>query len=675
MEAAAAADGSSAPEEAAQQQEVQQSAHSPDRSYSMFDDSHDLWPMPPLASTSFPEVPPPSIEHASPASAVLAKHGVQHTDTNPVQTVPQHNGGVQQVTVNGWWSQRSLQQQQHTAAMNSEIAAAPRQAGRVRVSSTASKIAIAASTASGNNDTNASRHTNRQQQQQQQQQQHHAAVQSVTIQPGVAAQTASAANKSSDSDLQGATLMELCTRDKAKLAKLMQELSTSQSEVIAQGQRLDRLRAQNSEIISEMAETKSKFNQAIELLKKYQSRNSALQQECATATQAKEALQTKVDSVSSELQQLRGSSSEAMTHLQQRIAVLHKELRASESRCKTAQDSAKQLTEHKSKAENKLSLCATEKSTLLQQLADAKAKQLHTEELLAKSDKENSTARAELSELKARLTAFKAADTQREHQSMQSIQLLQQTVTALQLEVTAIRTKQQLEVTQTEPHEGSSDWWLRTSHNSTGNSSGMHSQQQQQQQHYDDNVLRSSVNSSIAQQRSSANASDRLHTLQRAGTTAANTNRSYEHQQQQQQQLNIVRSSYDYANSSLLDLVNELEYSDDVTTSNDTTLLHNTSSNTTDQYDNSVYSGSVRQRAPVSSTIQQQQRQQQQQLRYQRGNASDDFDTKSVRSSYSINSHTNTTALHDAHSSVNSNSNNAVSGNSRGHTFFESMLS
>eukprot|EP00953_Heterococcus_sp_UTEX-ZZ885_P037877 19447-Heterococcus_DN1.PRE.3 len=685
MEAATGDDGSIAPEPDAHQQALQQSVQSPDRSY-VFDDSHDLWPVPPLASASFPEVPPPSIEHASPASAVLAQHGVQqHTDTSPVQTL--HNGGVQQVVVNGWWSQRPLQQQQqqHFAAASSSIAATPRQAGRVRVSpaaasKTAAVVANAASVVA--NDSAANRHTNRQQTQQQQQ--HHTAVQSAIIQPGAAAQTANAVNKSVDSDLQGATLIELCTRDKAKLAKLMQELSTSQSEVIAQGQRLDKLRAQNSEIISEMADTKSKFNQAIELLKRYQSRNSALQQECTTATQAKDAVQTKCDSVSSELQQLRDSSSESMTHLQQRMAVLHKELRASETSCKTAQEQhAKQLAEHKRKAEHSLSLCTTEKSTLQQQLADAKAKQLHTEELLAKSDKDNGAVHAELSELKAQLAAFKAADTQREHQSMQSIQMLQQTVTALQLEVTAIRTKQQLEVTHTGPHEGSSDLWLRASHNSIGNSSSINHHQQQQQQHYDDNALRSSVSSSIAQQRGSSIASERSHALQRA----TNDGRSYEHQQhqqQQQQQLNSVRSSYDYANSSLLDLVNEMEYSDDFSTSttNDTTLMHNTSSSTSDQYaNNNGYNSSMRQRAPISSAIQHQHQLLQQQRQYQRANVADDFDTKSVRSSYSINSHSNTTALHDVDNNVNSNSrssnsNKAVSSSSnRGHTFFESMLS
>jgi uncharacterized protein YegP (UPF0339 family) len=683
MEAAVGDDSSREHESDAQQQALQQSVQSPDRSY-VFDDSHDLWPVPPLASASFPEVPPPSIEHASPASAVLAQHGVQHTKSTSVQTV--HNGGVKQVVVNGWWSQRPLkqQQQQHTTATNSEIAATPRHAGRVRVSTAASKTAAVVANAASvvANDLAASWHTNRQQKQQQQ---HHIAVQSVTIQPGVAAQTANAVNKSVDSDLQGATLIELCTRDKAKLAKLMQELSTSQSEVIAQGQRLDRLRAQNSEIISEMADTKSKFNQAIELLKKYQSRNSALQHECTTAAQAKDAVQTKCDSVTSELQQLRDSSSESMTHLQQRIAVLHKELRASETRCETAQEQhAKQLAEHKRKAEHSLSLCASEKSTLQQQLADAKAKQLHTEELLAKSDKENAAVRAELSELKAQLAAFQAADAQREHQAMQSIQMLQQTVTALQLEVTAIRTKQQLEVSQTGPHEGSSDLWLRNSHSSIGNSSSINhqQQQQQQQQHYDDNALRSSLNSSIAQQRGSSIASERSHALQQA----ANDSRSYEHQrhqQQQQQQLNSVRSSYDYANSSLLDLVNEMEYSDDISTSttNDTTLLHNTSSSTTDQYNNNTgYSSSMRQRAPIASTIQHQQQQLQQQRQYQRANVTDDFDTKSVRSSYSLNSHTTATALHDVDNNVNSNSrssnsNKAVSGSSRGHTFFESMLS
>ncbi|CAM9359876.1 unnamed protein product, partial [Phaeothamnion confervicola] len=70
----------------------------------------------------------------------------------------------------------------------------------------------------------------------------------------------------------GATLLQLSRADKAKVARLMQELLLARQEVQAATGRVDRLRAQNQHIVHEMSELRAKFNQSLQLLRKYQER-------------------------------------------------------------------------------------------------------------------------------------------------------------------------------------------------------------------------------------------------------------------------------------------------------------------------------------------------------------------------------------------------------------------
>ncbi|CAM9834168.1 unnamed protein product, partial [Choristocarpus tenellus] len=68
----------------------------------------------------------------------------------------------------------------------------------------------------------------------------------------------------------GAHLTDLCQRDKVKVARLMQELVRVKAENEGQEKRLDRLRGQNEEIVRETIAAKAKFNQSMQLLRKYQ---------------------------------------------------------------------------------------------------------------------------------------------------------------------------------------------------------------------------------------------------------------------------------------------------------------------------------------------------------------------------------------------------------------------
>ncbi|CAM9941127.1 unnamed protein product, partial [Hapterophycus canaliculatus] len=69
----------------------------------------------------------------------------------------------------------------------------------------------------------------------------------------------------------GARLAELCKEDKAKVARLMQDLVKLREEKGGQKARLERLRAQNESIVKEVASLKVKFGQSMQLLRKYQS--------------------------------------------------------------------------------------------------------------------------------------------------------------------------------------------------------------------------------------------------------------------------------------------------------------------------------------------------------------------------------------------------------------------
>ncbi|CAM9859673.1 unnamed protein product, partial [Ectocarpus sp. 13 AM-2016] len=69
----------------------------------------------------------------------------------------------------------------------------------------------------------------------------------------------------------GARLAELCKEDKTKVARLMQDLVKLRQEKESQKTRFERLRAQNDEIVKEMAGLKVKFGQSMQLLRKYQS--------------------------------------------------------------------------------------------------------------------------------------------------------------------------------------------------------------------------------------------------------------------------------------------------------------------------------------------------------------------------------------------------------------------
>eukprot|EP00903_Cladosiphon_okamuranus_P015979 g14759.t1 len=68
-----------------------------------------------------------------------------------------------------------------------------------------------------------------------------------------------------------ARLAELCKEDKAKVARLMQDLVKLRAEKDGQRARFERLRAQNEVIVKEMAALKVKFGQSMQLLRKYQS--------------------------------------------------------------------------------------------------------------------------------------------------------------------------------------------------------------------------------------------------------------------------------------------------------------------------------------------------------------------------------------------------------------------
>ena len=67
-----------------------------------------------------------------------------------------------------------------------------------------------------------------------------------------------------------ARLAELCKEDKAKVARLMQDLVKLRAEKDGQRARFERLRAQNEVIVKEMAALKVKFGQSMQLLRKYQ---------------------------------------------------------------------------------------------------------------------------------------------------------------------------------------------------------------------------------------------------------------------------------------------------------------------------------------------------------------------------------------------------------------------
>lgn len=72
----------------------------------------------------------------------------------------------------------------------------------------------------------------------------------------------------------GARLADLCTEDKAKVARLMQDLVKLREEKGGQKARLERLRTQNESIVKEVASLKVKFGQSMQLLRKYQVRKS-----------------------------------------------------------------------------------------------------------------------------------------------------------------------------------------------------------------------------------------------------------------------------------------------------------------------------------------------------------------------------------------------------------------
>lgn len=78
-------------------------------------------------------------------------------------------------------------------------------------------------------------------------------------------------------------LVGLCREDKAKVAKLIQELNKGQEERVELKLRLERLKQQNSAIVGEMADAKTKLAQSLDLLRKYQDKIAALTAESRDA--------------------------------------------------------------------------------------------------------------------------------------------------------------------------------------------------------------------------------------------------------------------------------------------------------------------------------------------------------------------------------------------------------
>lgn len=160
---------------------------------------------------------------------------------------------------------------------------------------------------------------------------------------------------------EGAKLGDLCQKDKAKVAKLIQEVSAANAKLQSQEQRLERLRLQNGEIVSELADSKSKFNEAMGLLKKYQRRSAALQEEGEAVALEREKLKQRCVALAAETQQVTEERDELRARLENH-GERYQNLAQSASLIPTLEETNKAQTEKVLALESSLAVAALQAS-------------------------------------------------------------------------------------------------------------------------------------------------------------------------------------------------------------------------------------------------------------------------------------------------------------------------